>query len=115
VENNPMSKKIYICGAMSGVPDFNYPAFNMAAVRLRELGHVVENPAENAEPQCGTWSGWLRAAISQVIKCDTIAVLPDSENSKGAILEQHIARELGILIVPISELITDVKAPNKNP
>ena len=38
--------RIYISGPMTGKPDFNHPAFNAAAIRLREEGHFVINPAE---------------------------------------------------------------------
>ena len=36
-------KRIYIAGPMTGLPDFNYPAFNAAAARMRALGFEVEN------------------------------------------------------------------------
>ena len=38
--------RIYISGPMTGKHDFNYPAFNAAAKRLRSEGHFVINPAE---------------------------------------------------------------------
>lgn len=44
-------KRIYIAGPMSGLPEFNYPAFNRAAAVLRAQGHHVENPAENPARQ----------------------------------------------------------------
>jgi hypothetical protein len=31
-------KRIYIAGPMTGLPEFNYPAFNAEAQRLRGLG-----------------------------------------------------------------------------
>lgn len=39
-------RRIYISGPMTGLPDFNFPAFHDAAARLRERGHEVANPAE---------------------------------------------------------------------
>ena len=43
--------RIYIAGPMSGLPDFNYPAFNQAEQRLLALGYEVENPATNPDPR----------------------------------------------------------------
>jgi len=47
--------RIYIAGPMTGLPEFNYPAFNAAAEYLRSLGHHVENPADNPVPACKSW------------------------------------------------------------
>jgi hypothetical protein len=57
-------KRIYIAGKMSGLPDFGYPAFNTEAARLRAMGHHVENPAENPEPPCKSWAGYMRLALA---------------------------------------------------
>lgn len=37
--------KIYIAGPMTGIPDYNRPAFNEYAAKLVEQGHTVLNPA----------------------------------------------------------------------
>jgi hypothetical protein len=39
--------KIYLAGPMNYLPEFNYPAFDKAAKRLRAAGHIVFNPADN--------------------------------------------------------------------
>lgn len=90
--------RIYIDGPMTGYPDFNYPAFNAESSRLRALGHRVENPAENPAPACGSWAGYMKLAIAQLITCDTIRLLPGWINSQGARLELHIAISLGLTI-----------------
>lgn len=91
---------IYIAGPMTGLPDYNYPAFNQAAADLRAAGYTVLNPtldrkSPNEDPPGMTWVDYLRAAIVMVAKADGIALLPGWENSKGARLELHIAGELG--------------------
>lgn len=89
-------KRIFVCGPMSGLPDLNYPAFNAAADRLRGLGHHVENPAENPQPACGSWKGYMRLSIAQLVTCDTVYLLPGYTMSKGAMLEVDIAMSLGM-------------------
>lgn len=90
--------KIYIAGPMTGLPDYNYPVFNAAAAALRELGHHVENPAENPEPHCKSWQGYMRMAVGQLVQCDTLALLPGWETSKGASLEYRLAHDLGLTV-----------------
>jgi hypothetical protein len=97
--------KVYIAGPMTGLPDYNYPAFHAAAKRLREQGHEVENPAESfGGDQSLPWQRYLRSAIIQVCICDAVAVLPGWQQSKGATLETHIARSLGMPVLDAETL-----------
>ena len=89
-------KTIYISGAMTGLPDFNYPAFNAEAARLRALGYIVANPAENPAPDCGTWLAYMRMAIAQLATCDAIALLDGWQDSRGACVERTLADGLGL-------------------
>jgi Domain of unknown function (DUF4406) len=91
-------RRIYIAGPMTGLPDFNYPAFNAEAARLRALGYEVENPAENPEPPCKSWLGYMRMAIPQVARCDAIVLLPGWHDSKGARVENQLAHGLGLRV-----------------
>ena len=93
-----MSTRIYVAGPMTGFPDLNYPEFNRATKYLRELGYHVENPAENHEPPCKSWAGYMRMAIAQLVQCDEIHMLRGWKESKGARLEHQIAEQLGLLV-----------------
>lgn len=88
--------RVFIAGPMRGLPEFNYPAFNEAAQRLRAQGHDVENPAENPEPPCQSWAGYMRLSLAQLLRSDHIALLPGWEHSEGASLEHHVASRLGM-------------------
>ena len=75
--------RIYIAGPMTGIEKYNYPAFNAKAAELRALGHHVENPAENPVPDCGSWEAYMRMAITQLMTCDEIHLLPGWTGSVG--------------------------------
>lgn len=96
--HRPAAVRIYLAGPMTGIQDYNYPAFNLAAAQLRALGFHVENPAENPVPACGTWRGYMRLAIAQLITCDQVHMLPGWETSKGANVEFNLAVALGLEI-----------------
>jgi hypothetical protein len=98
-----MKKTIYLAGPMSGLPDFNYPAFNAAAAKLRALGHTVLNPAENPVPACGTWAGYMRLALAQLVQCECIVLLPGWAESKGALVERKLAQVLGMEVLHFVE------------
>ncbi|QLI49434.1 hypothetical protein vBPaeMUSP18_37 [Pseudomonas phage vB_PaeM_USP_18] len=92
----PLIRRLYLSGPMSGLPEFNYPAFHAEAGRLRALGYHVENPAENDAPPCGTWQAFMRKAIAQLITCEAVALLPGWTESRGALLERQLAVTLGM-------------------
>ena len=87
--------RVYLCGPCAGLPD-NRPAFHAMAAELRAAGYEVENPAENDPPACGTWAGWMRLGIAQLMKCDGIFLLADWHKSKGAKIERNLAAALGL-------------------
>jgi hypothetical protein len=99
-------RRLYLSGPMSGHPGFNYDAFHAEAARLRALGYHVENPAENPAPACAIWQNYMRQAIAQLVTCDTIALLPGWNHSRGARVEYGLAISLD-LIVAMVRLITE--------
>lgn len=87
---------------MSGLPELNFPAFHAAAARLRAEGHEVVNPAEiNVDPATG-WEQCMRADIRELVTCDSLALLPGWQNSRGARLERHIADALGMMVFEVA-------------
>mgnify|MGYP001385001928 CR=1 FL=1 len=93
----PRRKRIYLAGPMTGLPDFNFPAFHAAAARLREAGWDVVNPAENFGGRTDLpRETYLRADVILVAQCEAIAMLPDWQESRGAKLEYLLARELSM-------------------
>ena len=95
---------------MTGLPDYNYPAFHAAAATLRAMGHTVLNPAENPAPPCGSWSAYMRLALAQLVQCHSIVILPGWERSSGALIERHLALALGIEVVYFANMAQEVAA-----
>lgn len=102
--------RCYISGPMTGLPLLNFPAFNEAAARLRDLGYDVVNPVDIVVGPDAQWAEFLRADIAQLVTCDAIAPLPNWWKSKGARLEMHIARELGMREIAVGVAATGVPA-----
>ena len=92
--------KLYLAGPMSGLPDFNYPAFRVARVELEAAGYEVLSPLDNDPDPATTgqrsWEWYLRASIRQVTEAEAVAVLPGWVGSRGAKLEVHVARSLSM-------------------
>lgn len=108
--------KIYLAGPMTGIPHFNYPAFNAAAAALRAEGHTVFNPAEydietfgkdisnptgDAEQAASDHGFDRRSALKADLAwiCDNaeaIALLPGWEASSGARAEYALACALSL-------------------
>lgn len=99
--------KVYISGPLTfggaADPTPNIAAFNAAASKLRSLGFDVLNPVENIGDENTPWAQWMRADLRLLLICDAIVMLPRWEESKGARLEYHNARELGMVIHTIEE------------
>jgi hypothetical protein len=110
---------------MTGIPQFNYPAFDAAAKCLRELGHEVFSPSEMDDPETRrlalaspdgspgsgtaneeTWGDFLARDVKLIAdsELDAVAVLPGWERSRGARLETFIARMDGVPILAVHDL-----------
>jgi hypothetical protein len=96
--------KVYLSGPMTGIPEFNHPAFHTAAAELRAKGLEVINPAELNPDLSQPWETCIRTDIKALCDCDAIALMPGWETSRGAHLELHIAHRIGMGILYVSDL-----------
>jgi len=99
-----MTPRIFISGPMTGLPDFNYPAFHRAAAYLRSSGWQVENPAELfGGDMTLPRAHYVREDIIRLSSCTAMGFLPGWQRSQGARLEWRIGRALGLVLYGIVE------------
>lgn len=101
--------RVYLSGAMTGVPQMNFPAFMVAAARLRAQGHQVFNPAEADIEKWGsmaeieakaTYRECLRTDLNWILDhAEAIALLSGWEKSKGVAAELALSKALGLEVI----------------
>lgn len=97
---------IYLSGPMTGLPEYNYPAFREASKKLREFGHVVFDPSEAFEGKTDLPKEvYMRKDIEMLLQANVVALLEGWEESKGAQLEVEVARQCGIPVILLSKLL----------
>lgn len=94
--------RIYIAGPMTGLPEYNLPAFAKAATALRAVGYTSIDPGRRGVIEGYTWSDYLRLALTDLLTCEAVAVLPGWENSNGAKLEVYVSQQLGMPVEPLT-------------
>jgi hypothetical protein len=107
------ANRVYVAGPMTGIDDFNYPAFNAVAERLRAQGYEVENPAEHGTVEGAQWADYMAYDLTRLGLCGAIYLLPGWSNSKGAKIEKGIAVTLGmdIRLDPNAEQVDESVPP----
>ncbi|VVP79033.1 DUF4406 domain-containing protein [Pseudomonas fluorescens] len=100
------ANRLYLAGPMTGIENFNFHAFNDMAAKLRARGYVVENPAEHGVVEGAEGGDYMAYDLTRLGLCGMVAVLPGWDASRGARLEVHIARELGMPVVNAHGLVS---------
>lgn len=105
---------VYLAGKYTG-KDEAETATNIAlaesvAVQLWDHGYTVISPHLNMrgfETKCKTakYENFMAGCLEMMLRCETLILLPGWESSKGARLEEAVARNQGISIVWWSELL----------
>lgn len=94
-------RKIYISGKITGNPHYMVE-FILAETEIIEgVDSVAEiiNPARLELIDGATWSDYMKRDIELLVGCDIIFMMKGWRRSKGARLERHIAKKLGMEII----------------
>ena len=95
-----MERVLYIAGKMTGVDNFNHPAFEEAERMLREKGFKVINPS--VLPTDLPKEMYMPICLAMVDQCDGIALLPRWDESEGARIEYLYGQKCGKTVLPLS-------------
>lgn len=89
--------KVDIAGPMTGLPQFNRPAFHQAALNLSFEHHVPLNPA--ILPDGLTEADYMAVGITMLQRADAIFLLTGWQRSAGARAEHALALKLSLEII----------------
>lgn len=112
---NPKYKSVYIAGPISGIKNDNKEQFEEFQNKFIDLGFHVINPHDlhtdhntrlmNKKLKSGEITEkehhgyFMRVDLSEMCKCDLVAVLPEWEKSKGANIEVRTANDINIPVI----------------
>lgn len=101
-------RTVYISGKVTGTTDYVDRFFN-AENKLDEMRFNVVNPIRRTEHLVAQheakklpppeWSDYMSECLVALSGCDTIYMLKDWKDSKGARMEHRIAQQLGMKIL----------------
>lgn len=101
--------KAYLAGPMRQIPEFNFPAFDHYAGKLKAMGFDVINPADldrasgfdpvNDEPDGAFLRDAMARDLMAICRCDAIALMPGWEKSDGARVELSLANVLKLDVI----------------
>lgn len=85
-----MNKNIYIAGKITGLKDFK-EKFEVAEIALKEKGFIPMNPAKlnSGFKQ----DEYMHICYAMIDICDSVYMLKNWQDSKGATLEYKYARK----------------------
>jgi hypothetical protein len=102
------TSKIYISGKISGMKYTDaYDNFERAEKKLLDLGYSVVNPMKIEHKHDQTWESYMKNDIKAMCDCDTIFMLNNWRDSKGAIIELELATKLGLNVLHDTTLFND--------
>ena len=95
---------VYISGPMTGIKDFNYPAFAQKSQELRRCGFVVINPAVTGEEDTSNlesveWHDYMISAIDRMRKATALYQMRGWWRSYGAWVEFIVARKMKLRMI----------------
>ena len=101
--------RVFVSGPMTGLSDYNLPAFEKATAQLDEAGYIGVNPGSRGVIPGYTHAEYMRDSIRLLLDCDGVAVLEGWTKSRGAVLEVGIAEGIGIRVMHLEDWLIDAE------
>jgi hypothetical protein len=125
-ENTQTGKKpkAYLSGPMSGIPEYNAPAFAYFAEKYRARGWEIVSPPElDADANDFAYESCIKRDMRVLVDqgIDVVLMLPKWQKSKGANLEKLLAELTGIPCFDaeteevVTELVREKVVPPSRP
>lgn len=92
-------KKVYVSGKITGMEELAALIFDNAETILSNIGLEVVNPMKLDHDHDKRWESYMRVCIKALCDCDCIYILPNYNESRGALMEIAIAKDLDIKLV----------------
>lgn len=93
-------KRVYISGPIGGYDmEERREAFGRAAEMLKDLGYLPISPMNNGLPDDSTREEHMMVDLAMLMTCEYIYQMRGWTESKGAVLETLVARQLGIEVL----------------
>jgi len=89
--------KVYLCGPMTGFPDYNHWAFEQVCAQYPHV--TILSP--HVEPLGKPYSFYMRQGIKKILEADEIWCLLGA-TSRGCMYERHVAEALDLHTVHLT-------------
>ena len=89
---------VYISGPITDVPDYK-EKFGLIEASLKLEGYETVNPSNVNLGENATWEEYMRHDIKLLCDCDAVFMMKGWQRSKGARVENYIAKKLGLLVI----------------
>lgn len=91
--------KIYLSGKITGMENEAKYVFQTAEYIVKKdyPDSEIINPIKLDHNHDKKWESYMKVCIKELIECDMMVLLPNWRDSRGAIMEYEIARNLNII------------------
>jgi hypothetical protein len=94
-----MYKKIYLSGKITGLPyEEALKKFSLAESIAKTMALEVVNPMTIEHNHDLSWESYMKQDLKALLDCDSIYMLNNWTESKGAIIEHKLASDLKLSI-----------------